>query len=464
LSPITEVNSPYSDVNNSRTDYFDDDKNLARQFASREDLDFIAPTPTTATTTEDNMTSKYSKSMDAIHSSQRPADKPQLTKGVAVNSMIKRLSIERFSPPPQILQAGGFSYTNPSTTTSSPLATTNPKPFNSPPLTKSDQLNSSSDIVYAQVVCNDLKSTVDGRRKVSQNNKQTIHKTANRQKSHSASPPPQPSQQPTTTTNFKSNSHSVDQLRNDTVDNFVSTASPAAAATTNGGTHHYPYKNSIKVITDYDQVDNGTVTTGDEEPIIKPVNIRHHMPRYSSTTIINNQQQQFDNEDEFEQFNEMRDTTDFSSGVDLSLRNRREILESRIKSRIGGLHHSSNNSNNHATHTTTTTFQNHIQRTSSSPPTTATAAAKRYHKYGSNEIIDRYSPERTHLDLVQKSPSPPSPYDRDNRGKNYVDSTLRKKSYYYSKHNKSDRGDDVDTTVVRNNRKNNKFSSRFNIG
>jgi hypothetical protein len=136
----------------------------------------------------------------------------------------------------------------------------------------------------------------------------------------------------------------------------------------------------------------------------------------------------------------MRDN-DFD-GLDMTLSSRREILESRIKSRIGGLHH--NNENGKAF------VQHHTRRTSSSPPTT-----KRYHKYGSNEIIDRYSPE--HVELVHsRSPS----YER--QGKSYVDSTLRKKSHYYTKHDKGDSGIEVDS-VAKNNKKN-KYSSRFNIG
>lgn len=405
LSPITEVNSPLLDVNN-RTDYFDVEPSKltnGKGFASVEDLDLIP--------TSDKITSKHSKSAETMHSSQMPAERPALTKGAAVNKMIKRLSVETLSPPPQVIQAGGFSYTNPQLSPTSPTAYSPTKHKSlSPPLTKSDQPN--NDIVYAQVVCNELKN-VDGSKTIT--SKETVHNTLKKNR-QSASPPP----------NIKTNV----EKSIDSVDNFVTTASSPAKGS------NYQYRNSVKIVTDFDDVDNSLVA--DEEPIIKP-NIRYQIPRYSSNTNI------IDHND-FEQHNDMRDT-DFN-GLDLTLSNRREILESRIKSRIGGLHINNNDNNN-------AFVQHHIRKTSSSPPTTN----KRYHKYGSNEIINRYSPERSHRDLVH-SPSPS--YER-NRSKNYADSTLRKKSYYYNKHNdKGDSGIEVDN-VARNNKKN-KYSSRFNIG
>jgi hypothetical protein len=403
LSPITEVNSPFSDIN-SRTDYFDEEPikssklTNGTEFVSTENLDLI---PTT-----DNMSSKYSKSVETMHSSQLPVEKPALTKGAAVNKMIKRLSIEKLSPPPTVIQqAGGFSYTNPT----SPLAYSPTKilPL-SPPLTKSDQ--PSSDIVYAQVVCN------DGSKKSS--SKETVQNTL--KKNRHASPP----------------SSNLFEKSFDSVDNFVTTASSPVK-----GNNSYQFRNSVKIVTDYDQdeVDNAVT---DDEPFIKP-NIRYTAPRYTSNTNINNNN--FINE--FENHYEMRDN-DFD-GLDMTLSSRREILESRIKSRIGGLQVHHNNDNGKAFVQT----QNHIRRTSSPPPTTT----KRYHKYGSNEIINRYSPERSHVELIQsRSPS----YER--QSKNYADSTLRKKSHYYSKHDKGDSGIEVDN-VTKNNKKN-KYSSRFNIG
>lgn len=417
LSPITEVNSPLSDVN-CRRDYFDDFDEKSKLtngkgFASIDDLDLIP--------TSDKMSSKYSKSAETVHSSQMPAERPALTKGAAVNKMIKRLSVERLSPPPQVIQVGGFSYTNPQLSPQSPLAYSPTKlsPL-TPPLTKSDE--PSNDIVYAQVVCNELKN-VDGSKTIT--SKETVHNTLKKNR-QSASPPP----------NIKSIASNVEKSI-DTVDNFVTTATSPPSAKTNSS---YQYRNSVKIVTDHDP-DNSFVA--DEEPIIKP-NIRYQIPRYSSNTNINHHHTE---NHEFDNQNDMRDT-DFN-GLDLTLSSRREILESRIKSRIGGLHINNNDNNN-------TFVQHHIRRTSSSPPT----AAKRYHKYGSNEIITRYSPERSHLDLVHS----PSPSRERSQSKNYADSTLRKKSYYYSKHNdKGDSGIELDAHVTRNNKKN-KYSSRFNIG
>ncbi|KAI8122577.1 hypothetical protein CVS40_6606 [Lucilia cuprina] len=52
------------------------------------------------------------KSQENMHSSQLPAQKLPLTKGQTVNGMVKRLSMERFSPPPTIM-GPAFSYIRP---------------------------------------------------------------------------------------------------------------------------------------------------------------------------------------------------------------------------------------------------------------------------------------------------------------------------------------------------------------
>ncbi|XP_058065582.1 uncharacterized protein LOC131215211 [Anopheles bellator] len=62
-----------------------------------------------------------SRSVGNLHSSQLPPEKPHLTKGVTVESIVRRLSSERHSsPPPAQIVSGGFSYTRhsePTTTT-----------------------------------------------------------------------------------------------------------------------------------------------------------------------------------------------------------------------------------------------------------------------------------------------------------------------------------------------------------
>uniref|UniRef100_A0A0K8UKX5 Uncharacterized protein n=1 Tax=Bactrocera latifrons TaxID=174628 RepID=A0A0K8UKX5_BACLA len=60
----------------------------------------------------DKILSLQSKSQDNMHSSQLPAQKLPLTKGVTVNGLAKRLSMERFSPPPP-LSGPAFSYIRP---------------------------------------------------------------------------------------------------------------------------------------------------------------------------------------------------------------------------------------------------------------------------------------------------------------------------------------------------------------
>uniref|UniRef100_A0A182JYK3 Uncharacterized protein n=1 Tax=Anopheles christyi TaxID=43041 RepID=A0A182JYK3_9DIPT len=56
--------------------------------------------------------SNTAKSQEALHSSQLPPEKPHLTKGVTVENIVKRLSSERHtSPPPSQIVGGGFSYT-----------------------------------------------------------------------------------------------------------------------------------------------------------------------------------------------------------------------------------------------------------------------------------------------------------------------------------------------------------------
>ncbi|XP_050080058.1 uncharacterized protein LOC126567800 [Anopheles maculipalpis] len=56
--------------------------------------------------------SNTAKSQEALHSSQLPPEKPHLTKGVTVENIVKRLSSERHtSPPPAQIVGGGFSYT-----------------------------------------------------------------------------------------------------------------------------------------------------------------------------------------------------------------------------------------------------------------------------------------------------------------------------------------------------------------
>lgn len=441
LSPITEVNTPLLSEANNRSDYFDN-RFLNEKLTSEDKR--------AGTLKASDLSKRHSKSMEAMHSSQMPIEKPSLTRGMAVDKMVKRLSTERLSPPPaQILQAGAFSYTNP---------IVKPKSL-SPPHQVAMTAGNDSDVVYAQVVCNETLNA-DGSKTIQ--SKETVHDTIKR---HSASPSPSPSRINKITLNEKF----LDDSKNF---DFIKTAkspSPAAAAAAAVNGNSYPYRNSIKIEADYDrdEVDNSA-----GEPIIKPVNIRHHIPRHPSNTNINHisSSNNYHNLDsEFDQLNEMRDAADtaFNGGVDASLSSRRKILESRIKSRIDGLHFNNNNDNQ---------YHSNIRKSTSPPPppTTLKSQQLRYNKYGgSNEIVNRYSPERSHhLNLVHTTASQERHIiNKSNNGINHANgssNTLPKKTttLLLAKNEKGDSGIEADTnTFMRNNRRGRHLSSsRFNIG
>ncbi|XP_053657764.1 uncharacterized protein LOC128706848 [Anopheles marshallii] len=72
----------------------------------------ITPKPGVMETITLLRSTNTAKSQDALHSSQLPPEKPHLTKGVTVENIVKRLSSERHtSPPPAQIVGGGFSYT-----------------------------------------------------------------------------------------------------------------------------------------------------------------------------------------------------------------------------------------------------------------------------------------------------------------------------------------------------------------
>lgn len=64
--------------------------------------------------------SKHSRSLDSLHSSQLPQEKLPLTKGLKVDGMVKRLSMDRFSPPLHF-NSPAFSYTRPAGGDQSPI-------------------------------------------------------------------------------------------------------------------------------------------------------------------------------------------------------------------------------------------------------------------------------------------------------------------------------------------------------
>lgn len=455
LSPITE--------SHNRSDYFDELDDTTKKkvkeksnnnklindsgnigFTSHEDLDLI---PTTESRRQKQALFAKSKSLDEMHSSQLPPEKPTLTKGVAVDNMIKRLSNGRMSPPPQVLTLGGFSYlaSSPPTASStliqtkhkslSPLTTTNTNPLD----TGNETAN---DIVYAQVVRNETKHA-NGNKTIY---KETIHNTI--KKYRSTSPP-----------NNKASNHN----NYDTVDFVTATTNSNNNISSSIKENSYLSQKSkskhvndideglgnevkIKINNDYQFRNGHDDHYLNDEPIIKP-NIRNRAPsKYSTTTTTTTHITNSYNHNNHHNHNDLHnfDVRDMDVN-DLSYR--REILESRIRSRIDGLQRGG-----HEPH-------GYRQRTVSPPAVTG-----RYHRYGSNEILDRYSPERTHHEIITPitiensyTVHKPAKYRKD-----YVDSTLRRSSHYYSKNDKVDSG--IENDFRRNSYEKPRRPSRFNIG
>lgn len=68
--------------------------------------------PTVSSTSPPPPPRMHSQTMDSLHSSQLPQERLPLTKGMTVDGIVKRLSMERFSPPPSFTSPA-FSYTRP---------------------------------------------------------------------------------------------------------------------------------------------------------------------------------------------------------------------------------------------------------------------------------------------------------------------------------------------------------------
>lgn len=68
--------------------------------------------PTVSSTSPPPPPRMQSQTMDSLHSSQLPQERLPLTKGMTVDGIVKRLSMERFSPPPSFTSPA-FSYTRP---------------------------------------------------------------------------------------------------------------------------------------------------------------------------------------------------------------------------------------------------------------------------------------------------------------------------------------------------------------
>ncbi|KAL5286984.1 hypothetical protein ACFFRR_008128 [Megaselia abdita] len=98
LSPIIE--------NALKEDYFEDVANKESRWKSDDDL-------------EEYPSDYFQKhSVERVHSSQQPAEKPALTKGMKVDNIVKRLSMERISSPPPLTLGPSFSYIYPNNSNS----------------------------------------------------------------------------------------------------------------------------------------------------------------------------------------------------------------------------------------------------------------------------------------------------------------------------------------------------------
>lgn len=123
LSPIIE-NSPREDIfekisprQTKLNAKHDPSNHMLRSgnigYTNQKDLDLVPSKPISETLKEairpivNNLNSSK-----GVHSSQLPPEKPRLTKGITVDNMVKRLSMERLSPAPQ-LNSPAFSYTRP---------------------------------------------------------------------------------------------------------------------------------------------------------------------------------------------------------------------------------------------------------------------------------------------------------------------------------------------------------------
>ncbi|KAG5673666.1 hypothetical protein PVAND_003693 [Polypedilum vanderplanki] len=372
LSPITEVNTPLETSNSN--DYFSKQivSNTSNHdpFKSCEDV-------------SDNDQKKNSNVI--VHSSQMPVEKPLLTKNKKVNKIVKQLSMERPLSPP----IGGFSYTNPpqlssispvtlSTTNNKLKTSTTPSPLSL--LLKKTEQSNNSNVVYTQLAYNEINADD----KSTPQRHETVQNTYKRENRESASP--------------------IFTPKNEINDQFINLAPTPV---------NY---------TDLDETDNiVSIVTENEEPIITP-KIRKQPP------LSKFQQDHIDNfylDKEFDHLHEMRET-DFN-GIDASLSSRREILESRIKSRIDGLQQI----NNEYHHNTT--------------PTTKPPEHEQHHEF------------------VKSSSSMALKYDQINNKMINMDNDSFKKNSFKYNDKTIDSGNETDN-VTKNNYRNRRYSSRFNIG
>lgn len=403
LSPIIEVTQreDYFSSPNEKLQKTREELNLHQQ-----DTDLVSTTPKEITPPP--IPVNHSKSSDEMHSSQVPATKPPLTKGLAVDNMVKRLSLERFSPPPHF-SGPAFSYTR------SPAE---------------------QNVIYAQVVCDDNGKT-----------KQTVHSSNFLSKA------------PIMTTSSQKYNN------NDVVDNKVITSSTTTSTTKIQ--REYPSQDNFKtkILIEPQQTFSRTVTTkeafrsnsdedeglgfelkrgiDDDQIPVREINDEPIKPKYRNVPPEKPIQI-------FDMPNRGRaDGMDSFFPEFQELSARRKILESRIQQRrMGGsrelLEETSperefyknpiqqpRRSNSPINQTRLSYSPVPHQRASHSPiqhhrgsqspvnrgrvshsphrrpsysPDRGDDDMKKYHKLDSREIRSRYSPQRSHLDMIASPP------------------------------------------------------------
>lgn len=366
-------------------------------YTNQEDLDLVPSKPIAESIKEviTNL-SKHSKSTENMHSSQKPTIKPPLTKGLAVDGMIKRLSMERFSPPPHF-NGPAFSYTRPN----------------------------EQQIIYAQVVCDN-----DGK------NKQTIHSSFLSKEPH-----------------MTSSSQNIGSPSRDTVD------APTDYNRNGFASHHHSpqkiniihvpqTKESFRNNSDEDEGLGFEIKREPAEDLI-PTRDRKYSPKYLQHS-----------EDEFKSLTEdlpitpnirnvppEKPITSFdivhrgrADGMDAffpefqDLSNRREMMETRLKTRRMNSREMIDEPKDQDFYRNPMNQRNGTperpQRRTRSPQIPSMKMElirdfdratpdrelrsrshdirelspdrdlKKFHRFGSREVLNRYSPQRTHLDMI----------------------------------------------------------------
>ncbi|XP_062535545.1 uncharacterized protein LOC134204744 isoform X1 [Armigeres subalbatus] len=227
-----------------------------------------------------------SKSQERLHSSQLPPDKPNLTKGVTVENIVKRLSSERHtSPPPAQIVRDGFSYTRPG-----------------------------EPIVYAQVVCNN-----DNKAKHTVRNHYLVNTSDEDVKKSS---PHDDLLNRMTTKEYltmKRPSPPLPKYTLDETDNFPRTKlKPYNSDEDEGLGIDYNKRFSTSYLKTTTTTAADSFTNSDEDHITPTVK---YTPPYMAHSYSTSYRGQADGKEYFPEFHE--------------LSQRREILESRIRNRIG---------------------------------------------------------------------------------------------------------------------------------